>query len=155
MYVVLRAFYALDDTRTPFLLQVVQAVLFIAGCLVLLAAPSELKAAGIGLATSISGIVQAVAAAALLRRRLGGGGRGIARRFGVYALASIPAAAAGVAVFALLGGFAPAGFATSGKFEGLAATAIIGMAAILVFLGVLAATRAPELRTVLALLRRR
>jgi putative peptidoglycan lipid II flippase len=153
-YVVLRAFYALGDTRTAFFLQIVQAVLFIAGALALLAAPSEWKAAGIGLVTSLSVIVQAVAGAVVLRKRLGGGGSGIVRRFGVFALASIPAAAAGVGVFALLGGFAPGGFATAGRVEGLVATALVGLAGILVFLLVLVATRAPELRGVLSSIRR-
>jgi putative peptidoglycan lipid II flippase len=154
LYVVLRAFYALGDTRTPFVLQVVQAVLFIGGALTLLAVPSEWRAAGIGLITSLSVVVQAVAGAVILRRRLGGGGGGIVRRFGVYALASIPAAAAGVGVLALLGGFAPDGFATAGRFEGIVTTAIVGAAGILVFFAVLLATRAPELRGVLSSIRR-
>jgi putative peptidoglycan lipid II flippase len=155
LYVLLRAFYALGDTRTPFLLQVVQAALFIAGTLALLAAPSEAKAVGIGLATSASGVVQAIVAAGLLRRRLGGGGGGLVRRFAVYALAAIPAAAAGTGVLALFGGFAGNGFATAGRVEGLVTTAAVGAASILVYFGVLAATRAPELRGIVALLRRR
>jgi putative peptidoglycan lipid II flippase len=154
LYVVLRAFYALGDTRTPFLLQVVQAVLFIGGALALLVVPSEWIAVGIGVVTSMSVIVQAVAGAVILRRRLGGGGGGVVRRFGVYALASIPAAAAGIGVLALFGGFAPGGFATAGRFEGIVTTAIVGAVGILVFFVVLAATRAPELRGVLSSIRR-
>lgn len=153
LYVVQRAFYALGDTRTPFLLQIVQAVIFIAAALTLLVAPSPWIAAGIGLATSLSVIVQAIAGAVILRRRLGGGGSGIARRFGVFALATIPAAAVGVGVLALFGGFAD-GFATAGRLEGIVTTAIVGAAAILTFFAVLAATRAPELRGVLTSIRR-
>ena len=148
LYLVTRGFYALGDTRTPFVLQVVQAVIFIAGALGMLLAPSEWIAVGIGLATSVSTIVQAVAGAVLLSRRLGGGGTGLVRRFGVYALASIPAAATGVGVLAALGGFAADGFATAGRVEAIASTAGVGAAAILVFLGVLAASRAPELAAV-------
>lgn len=154
LYVVQRAFYALDDTRTPFLLQIVQAVIFIAGALSLLAAPSPVIAAGIGLVTSLSVTVQAVAGALLLRTRLGGGGAGVLRRFGVFALATVPAAGTGIAVLALLGGFAPDGFATSGQWQGVGATAAVGATVILVFFAVLAATRAPELRGVLASVRR-
>lgn len=153
LYVVQRAFYALGDTRTPFLLQIAQAVIFIAGALTLLLAPSPWIAAGIGLATSLSVIVQAIAGALILRRRLGGGGAGILRRFGVFALASIPAAAVGVGVLALFGGFAD-GFATAGRLEGIVTTAVVGAAAILTFFAVLAVTRAPELRGVLASIRR-
>jgi putative peptidoglycan lipid II flippase len=154
LYVVQRAFYALGDTRTPFLLQVLQVVLFVIGALALLAAPSSWVAAGIALATSISVIAQAVVGAVVLRSRLGGGGGGIIRRFGVFALATIPAAGAGVGILALLGGFAPEGFATTGRLEGVVSTAIVGAAVILVFFAVLAATRAPELRGVLASIRR-
>jgi putative peptidoglycan lipid II flippase len=154
LYVVQRAFYALGDTRTPFLLQIVQAVIFTAGALALLVAPSPWIAAGIGLATSVSVIAQAIAAAVILRRRLGGGGGAIARRFGVFALASIPATGAGVGVLALLGGFDAAGFAIAGPWQGVVSTAIIGLAVILVFFAALAATRAPELRGVLASIRR-
>jgi putative peptidoglycan lipid II flippase len=154
LYVLQRAFYALGDTRTPFLLQVVQAALFIVGALALLLAPSEFIAAGVALVTSLSVIVQAVAAAVILRRRLGGGGAGIVRRFGVFALAAIPAAAAGVGILALFGGFTPEGFATAGRLEGFVTTAIVGTGAILVFFGVLVATRAPELRGVLSSIRR-
>jgi len=154
LYVVQRAFYALGDTRTPFLLQLVQAGIFIAAALALLLAPSAWIAAGLGLATSLSVIVQAIAGAVILRRRLGGGGRGIVRRFGAFALIAIPAAAVGVGILALLGGFAVDGFATAGRVEGIVTTAVVGAGGILTFLGVLAATRAPELRGVLSSLRR-
>ena len=154
LYVVQRAFYALGDTRTPFLLQIAQAVVFTAGALALLVAPSPWIAAGIGLATSISVIVQAVAGAVILRRRLGGGGGAIVRRFGVFALASIPAAGVGIGVLALLGGFTPDGFATAGQFEGIVTTAIVGAGVILTFFAVLAATRAPELRGLRSLMTR-
>lgn len=146
LYVVQRAFYALGDTRTPFLLQLGQSGIFIAGALALLAAPSPWIAAGIGLVTSLSVVVQAVAAAALLRRRLGGGGGAIVRRFGVYALASLPAAATGIGVLALFGGFATGGFATAGRMEGIVTTAAVGTSAILIFFLALIASRAPELR---------
>ena len=72
----------LGDTRTPFVLQIVQSAIFVVGALALLLAPSEWIAAGIALVTSLSVIVQAVAAALILRTRLGGGGRTLTRRFG-------------------------------------------------------------------------
>lgn len=154
LYLVQRAFYALGDTRTPFLLQVLQGAVFVVGALALLAAPSAVVAGGLAAVTSLSVVAQAVVGALLLRRRLGGGGGGVARRLGVYALAGIPAAAAGVAVFAALGGFGETGFATAGRVEGLVASAAIGAAVAAVYLGVLAVTRAPELAGILRRLRR-
>ena len=155
LYLVQRAFYALGDTRTPFVLQVVQAVLFTGGAFALLLGPSEWIAAGLALVTSLSVIVQAVLGAIILRARLGGGGRSLVRRFGVYALASIPAAAAGLGVLAALGGFAPDGFATAGRVEAFVSTVLVGGSAILVFLVTLVATRAPELNLLRSLLRKR
>lgn len=154
LYVVQRAFYALGDTRTPFLLQVVQVAIFTVGALALLAAPSDLVAAGIAFVTSLSVIVQAVAAALVLRRRIGGGGAAIVRRFGVFALAALPSAAAGVGILALFGGFSSDGFATAGRLQGIVTAAIVGSGTLLVFFGLLAATRAPELRGVLSAIRR-
>jgi len=155
LYVVLRAFYALGDTRTPFVLQVVQAVIFIAGALALLLAPTAWVAAGIALVTSISVIVQAIAAAVILRKRLGGGGRTLVRRFGVVALSTIPAAGVGTGVLALMGGFQDSGFAVAGQLEGFVTTVIVGGSGILTFLLVLVVSRAPELGGVVQVIRRR
>jgi len=155
LYVVLRAFYALGDTRTPFLLQIVQAAIFIAGALALLLAPTAWVAAGIALVTSISVIVQAIAAALILRKRLGGGGRTLVRRFGVVALATIPAAGVGTGVLALMGGFQDSGFAIAGQLEGFVTTVIVGGSGILTFLLVLVVSRAPELSGVVQMIRRR
>lgn len=154
LYLVQRAFYALGDTRTPFVLQIVQAVVFIGGMLASLLVPSEFRAAAISLVTSLSYLTQAIAGALWLRRRLGGGGRGVVRRFAVFALVGLPAAAAGIGMLALLGGFAPDGFATAGQVEGFVTTAAVGGTVVLVFLGILALTRAPELRGALSFIRR-
>ncbi len=149
LFLLQRAYYALGDTRTPFLFQLVQSVLFVAGALAVTLAPDELVAAGIALVTSLAGTVQAVVAALLLRRRLGGsGGTRIARRFGAYLLATIPAAAAGVGILWLLGGLPGdgGGFAVSGRIPGILSVAVIGLVSVGVYLGVLALARIPEVR---------
>ena len=82
--------------------------------------------------TSLAGTIQALLAALLLRRRLGGvGGRRIARRFGAYLLATIPAAAAGVGILWLLGGLPGdgGGFAVSGRMPGMLSVVVIGLVA--------------------------
>ncbi len=157
LFLLQRAYYALGDTRTPFLFQVVQSVLFVAGALAVTLAPDELVAAGIALVTSLAGTVQTVVAAVLLRRRLGGGGgRRIARRFGAYLLATIPAAAAGVGILWLLGGLPGdgGGFAVSGRMPGLLSVAAIGLVSLGVYLGALALARVPEVRELGDLARR-
>ncbi|HEV7742017.1 MAG TPA: lipid II flippase MurJ, partial [Pseudolysinimonas sp.] len=130
VFVMQRAYYALGDTRTPFLFQLVQSALFVAGALTVAAtAPDALVAARIALVTSVAGTAQAVVAAVLLRRRLGGvGGGRLVRRFGAYLLATIPAAAAGVGILWLLGGLPGdgGGFAVSGRVPGAASVILIG-----------------------------
>jgi putative peptidoglycan lipid II flippase len=158
VFLMQRAYYALGDTRTPFLFQVVQSVLFVGGALLVAAfAADAVVAAGIALVTSAAGTVQAIVAAVLLRRRLGGvGGGRVVRRYGAYLLATIPSAAAGVGILWLLGGL-PAdggGFAVSGRVPGVVSVVIIGAVSFGVYLGVLALARVPEVRDIGGLIRR-
>ncbi|MBN9605592.1 MAG: murein biosynthesis integral membrane protein MurJ [Actinomycetales bacterium] len=152
IFLVHRGFYALGDTRTPFLIQCVQAVIFTAGALAALLLPTAWTTAGVSTAISVAGAVQAVLAALVLRRRFGGhGGRRVLTRFGIYALATVPAAAAGLGTTWLLGGFPPVagepvGFALSGKLPAILSTGVVGLVALAVYLGVLALARVPELR---------
>jgi putative peptidoglycan lipid II flippase len=155
VFLMQRAYYALGDTRTPFLFQLVQSALFVAGAIgVLFLAPDALVAAGIALVTSLAGTAQAVVAAVLLRRRLGGGGgRTLVARFGAYLLATIPAAAAGVGILWLLGGLT-GGFAVSGRMPGLVSVVLIGLGSMVVYLGALALARVPEVRDLGGIVRR-
>jgi putative peptidoglycan lipid II flippase len=157
LFLLQRAYYALGDTRTPFLFQLVQSVLFVIGALAVTFAPDELVAAGIALVTSIAGTIQAIVAAVLLRRRLGGGGGlRVLRRFGAYLLATVPAAAAGVGILWLLGGLPgdAGGFAVSGRIPGVVSVIAIGLVSGGVYLGVLALARIPEVRELGDLARR-
>jgi putative peptidoglycan lipid II flippase len=158
VFVMQRAYYALGDTRTPFLFQLVQSLLFVTGALIVaVVAPDPVVAAGIALVTSLAGTAQAVVAAVLLRRRLGGvGGGRLVRRFGAYLLATAPAAAAGIGILWLLGGLPGdgGGFAVSGRVQGVASVILIGAVSFAVYLGVLAVARVPEVRDVGALVRR-
>ena len=158
VFLMQRAYYALGDTRTPFLFQLVQSALFVGGALLVAAvAEDAVVAAGIALVTSLAGTAQAVVAAILLRRRLGGvGGRTVAQRLGTYLLATLPAAAAGVGALWLLGGLPGdgGGFAVSGRIEGLLSVVAIGAVSMAVYLAALAVARVPEVRDLGGLLRR-
>lgn len=159
LFVVQRTFYAYNDTRTPFfftLLQgalVVGTALLVEGLLVAGILPITSLAAALALGQSFASIVQVVVATILLHRRLGGIGTAswlgaIAR----FALAAIPAAAAGWGVFLLLGG--SGGWTTADKLLGALGAAIIGAVVLGVYLAVLALFRTPELTPALALARR-
>ena len=159
-FLVQRTFYALGDTRTPFLVQLVQSTLFVAGALTVLLLPPSGIAAGIALVTSLAGTVQAIVMLALLRRRLGGiDGRLLLRRFGLYALATLPAALAGLLVLWALGGLAPVGlptfgFALANKATQLTSVVIVGALTMAVYLGALSVARVSELQELVTPLRR-
>jgi len=154
-FLVQRSFYALGDTRTPFFVQLLQSALFVAGALTVLLLPPGAIAAGIAIVTSLAGTIQAIVLTALLRRRLGGiDGARVLRRFGVYALSTLPAASVGLLVLWALGGLAPSGFALSNKVAELVSVIVVGGVTGLVYLGVLWLARTPELRELLSPMRR-
>ncbi len=135
--VVVQAFYALRDTRTPVAVAAAAMLVNVAGCLLL---RGPLENAGIALANSIAAGFAAVALLFLLRRRLGelGGGQ-LLRSLLRIALA---AAAMGWVVASLRPVIArPEAALVEGWLRLLA---LVGVGA-LTYLAALAALRAPEL----------
>ena len=146
LFLIQRTFYSLGDTRSPFFLQVLQSVLFVAGASIVASFAQEWIAVGIAAVTSIAGSVQAVVAAIALRKRLGRvDGALIVRRYATFLLATVPAAAFGVALLFALGGTTKGGFAVQTPFTAVVSMAVIGGAMALVYAGVLVALRNPEL----------
>lgn len=114
LFVIQRVFYALEDTRTPFFVQVAQALVFVSLALIVSTFRTEHIAYGLALSATIAGWVQCLLALALLRRKLGGLDTGVViGRFGVFLLASIPSALAGIVLLVALGGQADKGFLLS------------------------------------------
>ncbi|TDN91062.1 murein biosynthesis integral membrane protein MurJ [Microbacterium sp. BK668] len=154
LFVVQRTFYAYDDTRTPFFFTLVQTALVVGTALLAWALlPVEYRAAGVALGQSVSSIVQVTVATWLLSRRFGGiGTAGWMLSLGRFALAAVPAAAAGWGVFLLLGGVD--GWTVADRLLGAVGTAIIGAAAAVVYFAVLWLLRTPELAVARPLVRR-
>lgn len=154
LFVVQRTFYAYNDTRTPFLFTLMQCGLVVATALLAGATlPREQLAAGVALGQSVSSLAQVIVATWLLHRRLGGlGVTSWLGALGRFALAAIPAAAAGWGVFLVFGGVD--GWMTSSVVLGAAGSAILGLVCAVVYVGVLALLRAPELGPALAMARR-
>lgn len=71
LFVVQRAFYALSDTRTPFLFTSGQIVLFALGSLACMGLPASVRGAGVAFVFSLTTILQVLAALWLLRRKIG------------------------------------------------------------------------------------
>ena len=145
LFVLQRTFYALEDTRTPFLYTVLQTVLFIVGALAVSLWPVSIIGIGIAGVTSLAGTVQLVVAAVLLRRRLGSlDARRVTRQYGVFVLATLPAALVGAGVLWLLGGFV-----TDTKLTAAVTMGVVGAVMGFVYLGILFAVKNPELRAII------
>lgn len=110
-----RVFYAYEDARSMFPIQIVMAFVVVAGTLLAQAvAPPRYWVAGAALAMSVSYLVGAVVALRTLRRRLEGIGAGRILRLYVRAgLAAALAAAAGWAAVNRIGGLADGGVGRS------------------------------------------
>jgi putative peptidoglycan lipid II flippase len=158
MFVLQRAFFALADTRTPFLIQLVQGATAI-GALTVVAfvvAPVRPDAVGVAVAacTTVASFVQAIVLAVVLRRRIGGiDGRRVLVRLALFLAAAVVAIGAGVVVLALLGGFS-SGFAVAGRGPAFVSLALVGATVLGVYALLLVAVRVPEARAGLAPLRR-
>lgn len=160
LFIVQRTFYAYGDTRTPFLFTLFQSVLvaLTATAASILATwdvlPITLLAAAVALGQSIATILQTVVATFLLRRLLGRlGARRWIPAIGRFALAALPAAAAGWAVFQLLGG--ADGWATTDKVLAVLGLAVTSIVTLGIYVLVLAILRTPELRRGLAMVTQR
>ncbi len=146
--VIVRAFYALHDTRTPVTVGVLAMSLNVAfsfGFSRLFAAWGWMPHGGLALANSLATFLEMSALVILLRRRLNGlGGSAVPRALLLGGLGSL---GMGLAVWAWLA-------ATVSRPEGLR---LVGgaVAGVAVYGAVMLALRAPELRGLLAALRRR
>jgi putative peptidoglycan lipid II flippase len=119
LFVIQRVFYSLGDTRTPFLIQCLQSVLFIVGALLSASLPPDRIGLGIAVVTSIAGTVQAIVSIVIVRRRLGGvDGRRVLVRHLQYLGCALLSGSAGLFVVALLGGFTASGFACRSSSQG-------------------------------------
>jgi putative peptidoglycan lipid II flippase len=142
---VMRAFYALQDTRTPFLLNAFENGMNVVLAIALF--PS-LGVQGLALAWSGAYFVAAVCALAVLRRRIGGVPDATALR---------STTRAGLAGLALAAVAAPVAGAIGRSSPGVAllATAAAATAGTLVYVAGLVVLRSEELASLVALFRRR
>jgi len=148
VFVFQRTFYALGDTRTPFVFTTVQLLLFVLGSLLVAAVmPREHIAIALVLVESASFLVQLVLAAAMLRRRMPGraGFGPMFGRLGVFLLAAVAAAVPGALVAWLLGAYRDGGFAVSSLGGAIATCVVVALVMSAVYAALLAAFRVPEL----------
>lgn len=148
-FVLQRAMFSLEDTRTPFLIEVVKSSLFIIGALIvgvtLKSDAPEWIGVSLALISTTTVTVQAVLTFLSLRRRLGPlGGALLLRRHLQFIVAALIAGAVGVGILVTLGGLTPGGFAQSDRPAAIISMAVIGMGMAVVYFGILLAIKNPE-----------
>jgi putative peptidoglycan lipid II flippase len=157
VYMMQRAFFALEDTRTPFIFTTIQISLHIAGSLTMGAVmPKQYLVVSIALVTALSISVQGIVAYALLKRRIGGlRGFGVSASTLKFVLAAIPAAALGTLTLWSLGGISEGAFPLERVVTAVASSALVGVVMLISYLGLLWLLKSPELREVSGSLRAR
>ncbi|MFD0996557.1 putative peptidoglycan lipid II flippase [Pseudoclavibacter chungangensis] len=156
LFLVQRAFYALEDTRSQFwvFLSTLPVHVFLMAMASTL--PVEFIAAGLALAQTVMSAVRLSILFTLLRRRVGGvDAARIVRSYTVYGVAAVAAALVGVGLMWLLGAYDHEGFARSGLVNALVACAVGGTVMAIVYVVVLAVMRSSDLRDALAPVLRR
>ncbi len=151
-YVTLRGFYAFEDTRTPFLLQVVIAATNVALALLAYAVlPLRLRMIGVAVAYALTYAVGLALSTALLRRRVGDlDGPRVVRTYTRLVVAAVPAAAAGAGVAWLIGRALGDGLLGS-----LASLAAGGVVLLTLYLAAARLLRVSELEVLLGTVRAR
>jgi putative peptidoglycan lipid II flippase len=147
-----RAFYALEDTRTPFVFTTIQISFHIAGSTVLFfTMSSEFLVMSLAGLTSATILIQAFAAYLLLRSRIGKIGappKGEALTARVIA-AAITAALVGYGLIQLLGGTAEGALALGSIAGSVTVIFITGVLMLLAYVLVLKLFGVPEIDTAL------
>jgi putative peptidoglycan lipid II flippase len=152
-----RAFFALEDTRTPFIFTSIQIAIHIAGSITLgFFMPKEFLVVSIALLTALSVSVQGVVAYSLLKKKIGGlRGFGVSGSTWKFLVAAVPATAVAIGALWLLGGVGSASYAMSGIVPSLLVSIVVGSLSGIIYLLLLWALRASELQELTRALRDR
>ncbi len=151
-FLAMRALYAIDDTRSVLLINVVSAAIRIPGFLLSMTLDPHLVVVGVSAVATIAMWVDAVLGFVVLRRRIGPpGGHRIVRTHVRLLLAAIVAGAVGAALCVLFGTYRPGGFGNATIIGALVTMAIVAPVMIVVYAIVLKILRVHELDGVVAL----
>lgn len=157
VYMMQRAFFALEDTRTPFVFTSIQIAIHIAGSLALGAyMPKQWLVVALSLLTGLTIVIQGLIAYFLLKRKIGGlAGYGVGKSLGIFILAMIPSIALGYGALWLLGGTTEGSFPLSKVVGAVISSSIVGLVVLGSYLLLLWLFKVPQLREVSGALRAR
>ncbi|MFM1951134.1 MAG: murein biosynthesis integral rane protein MurJ, partial [Actinomycetota bacterium] len=150
VYMMQRAFFALEDTRTPFIFTSIQISLHIIGSLTLGATmPKQWLVVSLSILTASTVIVQGSVGYLMLKRRIGGFGEAkIAKSVFGFLLAALPAGLVGASVLELLGGVGSGAFAVDKVLNAVVACLLVGPTIVITYVLILWLFKTPELREV-------
>ena len=152
VFMMQRAFYALEDTRTPFIFTSVQIALHITGSITMsFVVPHEWLVVGLSLLTSTTVTIQALVAYSLLRRRIGSlKGQHIFTGTGYFAIAGLAAGLIGYVMLQVIGGVSRGAFAVKSVLTAGLGSIMVGCVILAVYLVLLKLFRVREIEAALA-----
>ncbi|MHA7222457.1 murein biosynthesis integral membrane protein MurJ [Arthrobacter sp. RHLT1-20] len=145
-----RVFYANEDARTPFFIQLVLALVNVVAAFLIQFLPFDQIIFAIATLYTGGNILSVIVSAIFLRRLLGHlDGPRIANSYIRMGYAALGSALAGAGALWLLGSYDPAGFAWSSRIAALVTIAVVGPVMLAVYLLLLKLFRVTELRDLL------
>jgi putative peptidoglycan lipid II flippase len=152
VYMMQRAFFALEDTRTPFIFTSIQIAIHITGSITAgFLAPKEILVVTIALVTAFSISMQGIIAYTMLKKRIGTlSGFGVSRSLARFVLSAVPATAAGIGALWLIGGVGADSFAVDSVLSAVLSCMLVSTAMASVYLLTLGLLKSPELGEIFA-----
>lgn len=156
LFLVQRAFYALEDTRTQFWVFLATMPLHVFGMAIVATLDVSVIVAGLALMQSFMSALRLGILMWLLRRRVGHlGTRRIVHSYTRFVIAAVIASIVGIGVMWLLGTYSHDGFSRSGIAPAFISCAVGGIVMVIVYVIALWFARSEELRETLAPILRR
>lgn len=145
-----RVFYANEDARTPFYVQLLLAVVYVAGAFAIQFLPVGRIIYAIAILYMVGNILSVVISAYFLRRLLGHlDGPRIANSYIRMGYAALGSAVAGAGALWLMGSYSPDGFAWRDRLAALVTVVVVGPIMLVTYLFLLRIFHVTELRDLL------
>ena len=155
VFMLQRAFYALEDTKTPFMFTVVQIALFIAGAVtVSFTVSAQWLVAAMALVNSVSITAQAIIAYRVLSKRIGAfDSLKLPSALLSMVLSAALAGGVGILTLNLFGGWVGTAFALKTVVGAIVSSGVVGLVMVAVYAAVLKFLNVPEADTALKALK--
>jgi putative peptidoglycan lipid II flippase len=152
VYMMQRAFYALENTRTPFVFTVIQISIYVAGAIVISnTVEAKWLVVALSLLTSSTVTLQAIIAFTMLTKRIGSlNDHKIASALSQFVVAGVIAGAMGYGAIEIIGGIKPGSFAVASVLSSSLTIAGVGFLMFAIYTIALRLLRVPEIDTALA-----